>query len=71
MRKVKHLTGCEKQRWKLEFELDGIPYKVSSTSLRSSRTPAFNEDTRISLLVIRRIRSAPFRLPCNGGLGRG
>ncbi len=36
---------------KLEFELDGIPYKVRSAFQCSSRTPAFSEGTRISVLV--------------------
>jgi hypothetical protein len=49
VRKVKRFRGGA--RLKLEFELDGIPYKVSSAFLRSSRTPAFSEGTRISVLV--------------------
>jgi hypothetical protein len=36
---------------KLEYELDGIPYKVSFAFLRSSRTPAFSEGTPIPVLV--------------------
>jgi hypothetical protein len=47
---VKHFRGA-RTRLKLEFVLDGIPQKVSSTFLRSSRTPAFSEGTRIPVLV--------------------
>ena len=53
MRKVNYFRGGAGQKLELEFELDGIPYKVSSAFLRSSRTPAFSEGTRISLLVDR------------------
>jgi hypothetical protein len=49
VRKVKRLRRGT--TLKLEFELDGIPYKVRSSFLRSSRTPEFSEGTRISLLV--------------------
>jgi hypothetical protein len=35
----------------LEFDLYGIPYKVNFFFLRSSRTPAFSEGTRIPVLV--------------------
>jgi len=53
VRKVNYFRGGAGQKLELEFELDGIPYKVSSAFLRSSRTPAFSEGTRISLLVDR------------------
>ncbi len=50
VRKVTYFRGG-RQKLELEFELDGIPYKVSFFFLRSSRTPAFSEGTRISVLV--------------------
>ena len=53
VRKVNYFRGGAGQKLELEFELDGIPYRVSSAFLRSSRTPAFSEGTRISLLVDR------------------
>jgi len=49
--KVKYFRGGTRQKLEMEFELDCIPYKVSSAFLRSSRTPAFSEGTRISVLV--------------------
>jgi hypothetical protein len=49
--KVKYLRGGTRQKLEMEFELDGIPYKVSSAFLRSPRTPAFSEGTRIAVLV--------------------
>jgi hypothetical protein len=49
VRKVKRFRGGSKL--KLEFELHGIPYKVSSTFQRSSKTPVFSEGTRIAVLV--------------------
>jgi len=51
VRKVKRFRGGARLKLEFEFELDGIPYKVSSAFLRSSRTPAFSEGTRISVLV--------------------
>ncbi len=51
VRKVTYFRGGARQKLAFEFELDGIPYKVSSVFLRSSRTPAFSEGTRISVLV--------------------
>ena len=49
VRKVTHARG--RTRLKLEFELHGIPYKVTSAFLRWSRTPEFSEGTRIPVLV--------------------
>jgi hypothetical protein len=49
VRKVKYLRGGAKLE--LEFELDGIPRKVSFAFLRWPRTPAFSEGTRIPVLV--------------------
>jgi hypothetical protein len=49
VRTVKPLRGGTKL--KLEYELDGIPYKVSFAFLRSSSTPAFGEGKRIPVLV--------------------
>ena len=51
VRKVKRFRGGARLKLEFEFELDGIPYKLSSAFLRSSRTPAFSEGTRISVLV--------------------
>ena len=50
VRKVTYFRGA-RQKLEFEFELDGITYKVSFVFLRSSRTPAFSEGTRISVLV--------------------
>ena len=49
VRKVKRYRGGA--TLKLEFELDGFPYKVSSAFRCWWRTPAFSEGTRISVLV--------------------
>jgi hypothetical protein len=49
VRTVKRLRGGTKL--KLEYELDGIQYKVSFAFLRSSSTPAFSEGKRIPVLV--------------------
>ena len=49
VRKAKRFRGGA--TLKLEFELHGIPYQVSSTFQRWPKTPAFNEGTRISVLV--------------------
>ena len=51
VRKVTYFRGGARQKLELEFELSGIPYKVSFFFLRSSRTPAFSEGTRIPVLV--------------------
>ena len=51
VRKVTYIRGGARQKLELEFELSGIPYKVSFFFLRSSRTPAFSEGTRIPVLV--------------------
>ena len=40
-----------RQKLDLEFDLNGVPNKVRSVFLRSSRTPAFSEGTTISVLV--------------------
>ena len=50
VRKVTYFRGA-RQKLELEFELYGIPHKVSFFFLRSPRTPAFSEGTRISVLV--------------------
>ena len=49
VRKVKYVRGGAKLE--LEFDLDGTPYKVRFSFLRSSRTPAFSGGTRIPVLV--------------------
>jgi len=49
VRKVKRFRGG--LTLELEFELDGIPYKVSSTFVRWWRTPEFREGTRIPVQV--------------------
>jgi hypothetical protein len=51
VRKVTYFRGGARQKLELEFELYGIPHKVSFFFLRSSRTPSFSEGTRISVLV--------------------
>jgi hypothetical protein len=51
VRKVTYFRGGARQKLELEFDLDGIPHKVSFFFLRSWRTPAFSEGTRISVLV--------------------
>jgi hypothetical protein len=50
VRKVRSFQGG-RQRLELEFELLGISRRVRSAFRRSSRTPAFSEGTRISVLV--------------------
>ena len=50
VRKVRHFRGS-RQKLELEFELNGMSYKVSSVFLRWSRTPVFNEGTQIQVLV--------------------
>lgn len=49
VREVKRFRGGS--TLKLEFELNGILYKASSTFQRWLRTPAFSEGTRIRVLV--------------------
>ena len=50
VRKVQYFRGA-RTKLELEFDLGGVPYKASSAFLRSSRTPAFSEGTRIPVLV--------------------
>ena len=49
VRKVKRLRGGT--TLKLELQHAGIPYRVRTTFQRGSRTPEFEEGTRISVLV--------------------
>jgi hypothetical protein len=51
VRKVTYFRGGARQKLDLEYDVDGITYKVKFSFLRSSRTPAFSEGTRIPLLV--------------------
>jgi hypothetical protein len=48
---VRSARGASRQKLELEFELHGIPHVVSFTFLRTSKTPAFSEGARISVLV--------------------
>src|SRR5262245_22003410 len=50
VRKVAYFRGA-RQKLELEFELYGLPCRVSFSFLRSSRTPEFSEGTRIPVLV--------------------
>jgi hypothetical protein len=50
VRKVTHFRGA-RTKLALEFELNGVPHKVSFVFLRWSKTPRFDEGARIPLLV--------------------
>jgi hypothetical protein len=50
VRKVRYFRGARTQL-ELEFKLEGDSYKVKSTFIRWSKTPAFTGDTRIPVLV--------------------
>jgi hypothetical protein len=73
VQKVTYFRGGARQKLELEFDLDGIPYKVSFFFLRSSRTPAFSEGTRISVLVdpVNPKRAIPLALYGDPGAAQG